>query len=76
MIQADEFVCPEKIQPFLDILLSRNTKQGYNVSIKKFYHFGNYKIEDKYGSQIQEISSNVHFFSIAIHESTDVRDTA
>lgn len=65
MIKAAEFVCPEKVQSFRDISLSRNTVVDRIT-----------EMADNVSSQLQEISTKVQFFSIAIDESTDVRDVA
>lgn len=65
IIKAAEFVCPEKAQSFRDISLSRNTVADRIT-----------EIADNISSQLQEISAKVQFFSIAIDESTDVRDVA
>ena len=65
MIQAAKFICPEKMQLFGGISLSRNTvSQRIN------------EMADNLSEQLYEVSATVLCFSITIDESIDIQDVA
>ncbi|KAF9746890.1 General transcription factor II-I repeat domain-containing protein 2, partial [Nosema granulosis] len=65
MIRAAELICPEVRQKFADIPLSRNTVAE---------RIGD--ISDNLTSQIRDLATKFMSFSLAVDESTDIRDVA